>query len=212
MRDVAGILLAAGGSRRLGEPKQLLAYRGRPLLHHAASVLLATPCRPVLVVLGAEGERARAALDGLPVEIVDNARWSDGVGTSIAAGIAAAAAHDVAAAVLALVDQPLVTAASFERLLAMWRTTRRPIVASRYAGTVGVPALFAAELFPRLRTLDRDHGCKPLIRAAGARAALVDCPEAATDVDTPADYTSLLGSPAPDHDTAAATPPAAKSA
>ncbi|MBX3026073.1 nucleotidyltransferase family protein [bacterium] len=194
MSDVALVLLAAGGSRRLGRPKQLLAFGGRTLVHHTASALLATPCRPLLVVLGAERDRTAAALVGLPVRIVDNRRWAEGIGTSIAAGIAAAAAHGAAGAVLALADQPRVTAASIERLLAARAATGHPIVASRYAATVGVPAFFAAEVFPQLLALDRDRGCKALILAAGAQATFVDCPEAATDVDTAADYARMRAS------------------
>lgn len=196
MPEVALVLLAAGGSRRLGRPKQLLAYQGQTLLRRTAAALLATPCRPLVVVLGAERDRTAAALDGLPVHIVDNPRWADGIGTSIAAGIGTASALGITGAVLALADQPGVTAASIERLLAARAATGQPIVASRYAGTVGVPAYFAAETFPRLRAFDRDQGCKPFILGAGARAAFVDCPEAAVDVDTANDYDALLAAAA----------------
>lgn len=192
MSDVAAVLLAAGASRRLGQPKQLLAYRQRPLIHHAASALLASACRPVLVVLGAAADDARAALGDLPVEIVANPRWAGGVGTSIAAGIGAAAARGASGAVLALVDQVLVTGAMIDRLLAARDRTGCPIVASRYADTVGVPAYFAAATFPALRALAPDQGCKSLILAAGDQAAQVDCPEAETDVDTLQDYQALL--------------------
>lgn len=194
MPDVAAVLLAAGGSRRLGQPKQLLVYRGRALLHHAAAAMLASPCRPVLVVLGADAERADAALDGLPVDVVRNPRWADGVGTSIAVGIAAAAARGVAGAVIALADQARVSGATIARLLAARTATGRPIVASRYAGTVGVPAYFDAAVFPQLLGLEPDQGCKQLILAAGEHAPHVDCPEAELDVDTMRDYRRLLDS------------------
>jgi len=192
MVDVAVVLLAAGGSRRMGQPKQLLAYRGRPLVAHAASAMLASPCRPILVVLGAEAERTRTALDGLPVDVVHNPRWADGVGTSIAVGIATAVARGVSAAVLALADQAAVTGATIDRLLAARAECGRAIVASRYAGTVGVPAYFAAAVFPQLLRLEPDQGCKQLILAAGEHAAHVDCPEAELDVDTEQDYRRLL--------------------
>ena len=161
MADVAAVLLAAGGSQRMGSPKQLLLHRGQPLVARAAAVLLASACRPVLVVLGAHATGARAALAGLPVDFVDNPRWAAGVGTSIAAGIAAAAAHGVTGAVLALADQAPVGAGD-ARSAARRATGRRAaaIVASRYAGTVGVPAYFAAEVFPRLLALAPDQGCK----------------------------------------------------
>ena len=192
MPDVAVVLLAAGGSRRMGQAKQLLAYRGRPLIHHAVSALLASSCRPLLVVLGAEADRTRAALGGLPVDIVPNPRWADGIGTSIAVGIAAAADRAVSGAVLALADQACVTGATVDRLLAARAATDRAIVAARYAGTVGVPAYFAAAIFPQLLRLEPDQGCKQLIVAAGQHAAHVDCPEAELDVDTEEDYRRLL--------------------
>ncbi len=194
MADVAAVLLAAGGAQRMGSPKQLLLHRGQPLVARAAAVLLASACRPVLVVIGAHAPETRAALAGLPVEFVDNPRWAEGVGTSIAAGIAAAAAHGVTGAVLALADQVQVGPETLDRLLAARLATRGPIVASRYAGTVGVPAYFAAEVFPRLLALAPDQGCKGLILAAGEQAAHVDCPEAETDVDTPQDYQRLVTS------------------
>ena len=192
MPDVVAVLLAAGASRRLGQPKQLLAYRGRPLIQHASATLLASRCRPVLVVLGAEADRAGAALADLPVELVHNPRWADGVGTSIAAGIAAASARGAGGAVLSLVDQALVTGATIDRLLAARDATGRSIVAARYADTVGVPAYFAAAAFAQLLALEPDQGCKRIILAAGDQAAHVDCPEAETDVDTLQDYQSLL--------------------
>lgn len=194
MAEIALVLLAAGGSRRLGRPKQLLAYRGQTLLRHAASTLLMTPCRPLLVVLGAHRDRAAAALDGLPVRLVDNPRWCDGIGTSIAAGITAAGAIGADGAIVALADQPRVTAATIARLLAAHTDTGRPIVAARYEQTVGVPAFFGASLFPALRGLTGDRGCKSLILAAHQLAAFVDCPEARCDVDTAADYADILTS------------------
>ena len=176
MPDVVAVLLAAGASRRLGQPKQLLAYRGRPLIQHAAATLLASRCRPVLVVLGAEADRAGAALADLPVELVHNPRWADGVGTSIAAGIAAASARGAGGAVLSLVDQALVTGATIDRLLAARDATGRSIVAARYADTVGVPAYFAAAAFAQLpvgRLLDR-VGARPLLFAVeGAKTPLL---------------------------------------
>jgi molybdenum cofactor cytidylyltransferase len=194
MAEVAAVLLAAGGGRRMGAAKQLLLHRGRPLVARAAAMLQASACRPVLVVIGAHAPELRAALATLPVETVDNPRWAEGVGTSIAAGIAAAVARGVAGVVLALADQVLVTGKTIDRLLAAQAATQRPIVASRYAGTVGVPAYFSAAVFPQLLALGPDQGCKGLILAAGAQAAQVDCPEAEADVDTPEDYQRLIAS------------------
>jgi molybdenum cofactor cytidylyltransferase len=194
MRDRADcglILLAAGGSSRMGSPKQLLRYRGEPLIRRAARIALGSALRPVIAVLGAHAERIRPLLADLPVDVVVNARWAEGVGTSIRAGVELARSHGLAGVVLALADQVRVTAEMFDRLLAAQRESGLPIAASRYGGTMGVPALFAREMFPRLLALAPDQGCKGLILAHAARAVHVDCPEAEADVDTPEDYSAL---------------------
>lgn len=184
------ILLAAGSSERMGASKQLLEYRGRPLVRHAAAAALQSRCRPVIVVLGARASAVREALAGLPVECVENPRWAEGMGTSIQAGLRAAIAHEVDGVVLALADQPLVTAGSYDRLTAAHAASGKAIAASEYSGTVGVPAFFAAECFPELEALAPGQGCKDLI-LAHASAARVACPEAGTDIDTPSEYARL---------------------
>ena len=184
---IGAVVLAAGGSRRMGRPKQLLPYRGRSLLRHAAEAALATPCRPVAVVLGAAAALAEAELAGLPVDAVRNPRWADGIGTSIRAGIAALGAAD--AAIILLADQPLLGPAALLALLERFAQDRPDAVASEYAGTLGVPALFARSLFPALLSLADDEGAKRVILAGNA--ARVPFPDGAIDVDTPADYQRL---------------------
>jgi len=185
------VLLAAGGSRRMGSPKQLLPYRGRPLLRHAAEVALETECRPVIVVLGAEADALGGVLAGLPVETVMNPLWEEGMGTSIRAGVTAAEAHDVDGLILGLADQPLVTADLLHRLVREFLRTGQPIVASAYAGTVGVPAFFERRYFPSLTALAPEQGCKGLILGHRDEAILLDCPEAEADIDTPEEYARL---------------------
>jgi molybdenum cofactor cytidylyltransferase len=186
---VAFVLLAAGSSVRMGEPKQLLNFRGQPLLRHSAAAALASGCSPVVVVLGAREQELRAALAGLAVEIVVNERWAEGMGTSIQAGLRAiAAGRDVRGTVLGVADQPLVGPELVRGLVARFESSGKAIVASRYMGTVGVPACFAREMFPLLMALPADKGCKGVILEQRDNALLVDCPEAATDIDTPEDY------------------------
>lgn len=186
--DVGLVLLAAGGSTRMGAAKQLLAYRGKPLVRHAAEVALATGCRPVVVVLGARAGEVRVALEGLPLLLVENPRWEEGMGTSIVAGIAALAPYSVEGAVLALADQPRVTPAALNALIAAHRDSGRPVAASRYADTVGVPAFFALELFRELLHLPPAQGCKRVITANPECTILLDCPDAEADLDTPEEY------------------------
>lgn len=196
MSGFAVVLLAAGNSSRMGAPKQLLDYRGRPLLRHAADVALRSAARRVIVVLGANAAGLRSALDLLPVEIVENPLWDEGMGTSIRAGISAASLLDLTGAILALADQPLITHRTYNNLVEAHFRASRPIVASQYAGTVGVPAFFAREYFPVLASLPPDQGCKGLILRHPGRALLLPCPEAETDIDTPDDYSRLSAAPA----------------
>ena len=186
------MLLAAGGSRRLGRPKQFLRYRGRPLLLLAvAAARSALPRSPLIVVVGADALRVRLALRRAHcrARVVRNAQWQEGMATSLRAGLAAAD-RTAKAALMLLVDQPLVDAAALARLVAAWR--RRPGVpaVARYDGRVGVPAVIPRRHWRALKSLRGDEGARALLRGS-ATLTLVDMPEAALDVDTPADVRRL---------------------
>jgi molybdenum cofactor cytidylyltransferase len=189
----AAILLAAGASTRMGQAKQLMNYGGQPLLRHAAETAIAAGCAPVVVVLGARESEIRPALDGLDVEIVVNDRWAEGMGTSIQAGLRALEGREVAGAILALADQPMVSAAFLAGLGATHAKSGKGIVAARYSGTLGVPVFFSQAAFPLLAALKPDQGCKGVIMGHPQDALHVDCPEAAFDIDTPEDYARLPG-------------------
>ena len=190
--DVACILLAAGGSRRLGAAKQLVRYRTRPLLAHAlAAARGALPQAPLIVVVGSEALRlklvVRRARCG--ARIVANPRWREGMATSLRTGLAAVPRTARAALVL-LTDQPHVDAAALARLLGAWR--RRPGVpaAARYDERVGVPAVLPRRRWSALKELTGDQGARALLRGAPS-ITLVEMPEAALDIDTPADLLEL---------------------
>ena len=185
------ILLAAGGSTRMGEPKQLMDYLGKPLVRHAVDTALASACSPVIVVLGANARSISEAIRDLPVETVENSRWSEGMGTSIQSGVRAAAERELDGVILALADQPLVTPEIYDRLMAHHEMTSKPIVTSEYAGTVGVPVLFAKEYFPHLLALQPEQGCKGVILRHATSAVRIGCPEAEVDIDTRVDYQRL---------------------
>jgi len=188
----AVILLAAGNSARMGSAKQLLDFGGKPLLRHAVESAQASGCDPVIVVLGANEHEIRPALAGLSVEIVVNERWAEGMGTSIQTGLRALESRDIGGAILALSDQPFVTSGFLRGLVDKHRESGRAIVAAQYSGTAGVPVFFAREAFPLLMALKPDQGCKGVILGHPGEALLVDCPEAAMDIDTPEDYARAM--------------------
>ena len=192
MADTGIIILAAGQSARMGEPKQLLSFQGKPLIRRAVETALASVCRPVVVVLGAYAERIAPVLDGLPIEIVINPDWELGVGTSIRAGVEALSKHPIQAAILCLADQPLISSAVYDRLVSTQAASGREIVTSEYSGTVGVPVLFGRTFFSKLSGLKPDKGCKGVILDHPDHCVRIPCPEAETDIDSPADLARVL--------------------
>jgi molybdenum cofactor cytidylyltransferase len=186
-RKVAAVVLAAGASRRLGQPKQLVVADGESLLRRTARLALEAGCAPVVAVLGFEAERMRAELAGVPAGIAINANWSCGMGSSLACGLRAiASARPETDALLILVcDQPRLTATHLHTLLARHAAGAAAITASRYAGRAGVPAVFAASLFSELEQMEGDRGARDLILRYGAQT--VDWPDGAHDIDLPQD-------------------------
>ncbi|HEU5102523.1 MAG TPA: nucleotidyltransferase family protein [Roseiflexaceae bacterium] len=189
---VAGLILAAGASSRMGRPKQLLDWQGRPLVRAAAETALAARLEPLVVVVGGARAEVEAALAELPLRIVFNPEYAAGQSTSLRAGIAALDAHAEAVVVL-LGDQPFVTTAIVERLVAEWLSTKAPIVAPIYAGQRGNPVLFARAVFPELLDIRGDQGARSVLAADPSRIHPVafDDPRPLTDIDTLEDYERL---------------------
>ncbi len=188
------LLLAAGSSSRLARPKQLLPYQGQTLLRHAAEVAAASSCRPLVLVTGALHDELLPEIDGLPFHVVRNDSWADGMGGSIAAGLAkletAAEGPKVDAIVVMLCDQPLLTEEIIGQLIVQFQATGQAVVASAYAGTQGVPALFSREIFSQLLELRGAAGARELLQQY-AHLPTVGFPGGATDVDTEAQYAAL---------------------
>jgi len=182
---VAGLLLAAGGSTRLGRPKQLVEFQGKTLIRRAAQALIDAGCSPVVAVLGAEVELSQREVEELGVEVVVNAAWASGMGSSIAFGMGPINSVDPQpdAVLISVCDQPFVTAEKLSPFIETFDRSRVDVVAARYKDIAGVPALFSKTLFPRLLDLKGDNGAREIIRNS-PDAMTIPLPDAGIDVDT----------------------------
>jgi molybdenum cofactor cytidylyltransferase len=189
MRDIGALILAAGGSTRFGEPKQFLELDGETLIRRIANTAIDAGCGRVVVVAGEHAERIRGELHALRVEVIHNADWSGGLGTSIRRGVMHLVECDteLGGIIVLTCDQPFVSAQIIRQLAA----ETQPIAASGYAGTVGIPALFRRKYFAALSSLLDESGAKSLIEAHRSDVAVVPFPEGAIDIDTPADYAAI---------------------
>lgn len=190
MPTVGVIILAAGGSRRLGTPKQLLQDgSGETLIVRAVQTALAAACRPIVVVLGASADVVGVALDGLPVTVAVNPDWESGMAGSLQTGLDALG--EVDAALVMLCDQPGITPALLNSLADTYKTTGHALIACDYGGTVGVPALFDRSLFPELQALRGEQGARRILQSYDGPQSLISFPEGLSDVDTAADVARL---------------------
>jgi len=182
------IVLAAGGSSRMGSPKQLLQYRGETLIRRAAQAAIASTCNRVTVVIGSNAPQMTRELEDLPVSVVENQIWQTGMSSSIRAGLDDLRQHDLDGILIMLCDQPFVTAGILNDLITTHRQTGKPIVASSYDTIQGVPAFFSRELLPELTALSADEGARRIIAKHPDLVATINFPQGAIDIDTPHDH------------------------
>lgn len=194
MRSIGAVVLAAGGSSRFGRPKQLLKFEGKTLVRRAVKAAADALCEPVIVVVGEAGEAIREDLSGCSAVIVENLEWRRGLGTSIRCGLRKCV-DSIDAVALLTCDQPRVDGTIVTRLVAAYRKEGKPIVASSYANTLGVPALFDRSCFDALLSLPDDAGAKSLIEGRLDDVGSVPFPEGAVDIDTPEDFQRLNADP-----------------
>ncbi len=190
MRNVGAVILAAGGSSRLGQPKQLLTFRGETLIRRVVRAATEAGCEPVLVVVGETGDALRGELPSASVTFLENPNWQRGPGTSIHRGVERLP-NSVDAVVLLACDQPFVDATIIRKLIAAHETTGKPIVASSYADTLGGPALFHRSKFKELSALPDAMGAKSLITKQPGDVASIAFEAGEIDIDTPEDFERL---------------------
>jgi molybdenum cofactor cytidylyltransferase len=181
------IILAAGASRRLGRPKQLVEAGGQSLLRRTVRAVQGA-CAPVLVVVGHQGERMAGHLAGLPVTLVPNPGWEEGIASSIRAGILALP-PDAPGALFLVCDQVAVNPALVAGLMAARAAHPGAVVTCGYGGGRGIPSWFPAGRFPDLLALRGDRGARTLLDGDGV--VVVPFPEGTEDVDRPEDLERL---------------------
>lgn len=187
---VGVILLAAGGSSRLGQPKQLVEYKGRSLLEHSVKTALSSNAQLTVVVLGANANAFKEEIKENKVHIVVNTAWQTGMASSIQSGLKefTAICPSAEGVVLMVCDQPFVTASLLNDLLEAHKKTGKPIIACSYENTFGPPVFFHHVFFPALLQLEGDVGARGVIRQHADDVEVVPFPEGRFDVDTKADY------------------------
>jgi len=193
MEKYGVIILGAGNSSRLGQPKQLLMYKGKTLICQMAEEAIAAVGSPVVLVTGANAPQILEKLCGFAIEIVENEQWSEGMGSSISTGMKAIAKHPGLAGVIIMVcDQPFVNAALLQQLIDQQTIAGKGIIASTYDNTAGTPVLFSNTYFDALTALEGQQGAKKILQQSTDDLALVPFPLGALDIDTAEDYQRLL--------------------
>jgi molybdenum cofactor cytidylyltransferase len=184
------ILLAAGSSSRMGQSKQLLILENEPLLLRSAKTALMSCSENVTVVLGDKELEHQSVVSHLPIQIVVNRNWQNGMGSSIKTGLHHVLTNqsDVQAILIMVCDQPLLTASHLDKIISAYEQTHQSIVASYYSNSAGVPALFDKVLFSELLSIEDSHGAKVVFSKHPESLSFVDFPGGEIDLDTWQEY------------------------
>ena len=192
MTEKTGILiLAAGNSSRLGQPKQLLEFNGNTLLNHTLGQALKVSSSTI-VVTGSKKIEIERELH--PSRTCYNPKWEKGMGSSLNFGLQQLLSTfpDINNCIISVCDQPFINASIFRQLIEKQKFTDRGIVASAYSDTLGIPVLFAKKYFGELLKLSGNEGAKKLLLEFKEDVAEINFEEGATDIDTIADYEQLI--------------------
>ena len=191
LAGVTAVILAAGGSSRYGECKQLVEINGSSLIRLTIDKLTGLfPNERIIVVVGANSEAVAQTVNNLPVKIVLNEEWQQGLASSLKAGLNNVE-PDCQAVMIVLCDQALITAEHLCQLLDLWLACPSEITTSGYAGTIGTPAIIPVEFYPQVLALEGDAGAKSILKSNPERVRTIAIPEAEFDLDVPADLEKL---------------------
>ncbi len=194
VNDCCAIVLAAGGSSRLGSPKQLLVYRGETLLQRTINAAKQAGIKCIILVLGSNRALILSQTDTAGLDVVENENWQTGMASSIATGINTVKKIQPLpdAVILMVCDQPYISSSILNELIAEQKTTGKPIIACEYENTIGVPALFHQSFFVELANLDGDAGAKKVMRQYPEKVAIVPFFLGIVDIDTQDGYERLI--------------------
>ena len=194
MIKIAVLVLAAGGSTRMGRPKQLLDWKGQPLLQHTIYQAKKSYCNKVLVVMGSEYELIKSQISIEGITILKHRNWKNGLGSSIAFGIdhIQNAWAEIEAVLVMLADQPLIDTNYLNQMIETYRSNEAKIVASLYPNNqLGVPAIFNRSYFNELTQLHTDKGAKEILSKYSDKLLSLDASSMVVDLDTMEDYENL---------------------
>jgi molybdenum cofactor cytidylyltransferase len=193
MNQTAIIILAAGESSRMEQPKQLLPFKNGTLLGHVADEAQKSGM-PVVIVLGANEDIVKQQLLDVSAEITYNEKWKDGISTSIKSGLQKAIENnsDIESFILCVCDQPYISTVLFQQLMEKKAASGKNIIACSYTGTIGTPVLFDKKYFDALMNLQGSEGAKKLLQTYSEDVALVSFEKGEIDIDTKIDYKELL--------------------
>ncbi len=189
-KETGIIILAAGASTRLGQPKQLLPYKGTTLLQHSIQAAINSIASHIIVVLGACEQQIRIETEWHTAQVISNNEWHEGMASSIRCGINELTRTNPSTngVIIMLCDQPFVTTDLLNELMTTHKATGKAIIGSQYNHIVGVPAFFQKNIFPELLQLTGDTGAHSIIQSHPENIAVIPFSKGSIDIDTPADY------------------------
>jgi molybdenum cofactor cytidylyltransferase len=193
LNEIGILILAAGSSSRMGSSKQMLPIEGTTLLAKTIVTALETKIENIALVLGSNADEHRIAANEFPVTTIMNADWNKGMGSSIKVGVKYFQSQETIKGIIILVcDQPNLTSEVILKLIQKQKKTHKPIIASRYANTLGVPSLFMRTIFDKLIELQDDQGAKRIILENKEHVSEIEFPPGEIDLDTKEDYDNYI--------------------